>query len=55
MSTWMDLLFGNLVGFSAVLVLGSVVLIAVFFIVSYLRLTRIDPGKSGSDGSSPSD
>ncbi len=52
MSEWKDLLFGNLVGFSAVLVIGFMLLMAVFFIVAFLRLTRAphcDDGVATSD------
>ncbi|MBT8468939.1 MAG: DUF3149 domain-containing protein [Deltaproteobacteria bacterium] len=51
MSTWKELLFGNLVGFSAVMVIGFIVLMGVFLVVAYLKLSSHGPDESGTQDS----
>ncbi len=52
MATWKDLLFGNLVGFSAVVVILMTLLIGVFFAVWFLRISR--PPTDGQEASNES-
>ena len=47
MATWKDLLFGNLVGFSAFVVILMTLLIGLFFLVWFLRISK--PPTDGSD------
>ncbi len=47
-TSWTDLLFGSMVGFSAVLVIGFMLIMAVCFIIYFMKLSGPPDDKSDS-------
>ena len=52
MSTWKDLLFGNLVGFSAFAAILFTLLIGVFFAIWFLKMSKPPSNDEGTSGKS---